>query len=249
MEEKDLINQLESIQFDEIELHSHKALLRTALLERHATKLGDYSDNKNLLHRIKEGITLKERLWRPAFAGIMVVMLIIISVFTFPPFLGQHEKALAAEIARNSIEVVEALQGEEISGIKIIAITDNLATVKVEGVEGGSIIVKVSLLERVVRQIIIGELTGEEVEKITSILNGEPDVLEIINQGAVISGLHVYKVVMPENNAEKEPLEKRVQVTIVLEIRKYDADIDIISGKVLWFGEIGSPGWFERQVW
>jgi hypothetical protein len=59
-------------------------------------------------------------------------------------FLGQHEKALAAEIARNSIEVVEALQGEEISGIKLIAITDNLATVKVEGVEGGSIIVKVN---------------------------------------------------------------------------------------------------------
>jgi hypothetical protein len=31
MEEKDLIEQLESIQFDEIELHSHKTLLRTAL--------------------------------------------------------------------------------------------------------------------------------------------------------------------------------------------------------------------------
>jgi hypothetical protein len=39
---------------------------------------------------------------------------------------------------------------------------------------------------------------------------------------------------MPENNAEKEPLEKRVQVTMVLETRKYDADIEIISGKVLW---------------
>lgn len=249
MEEKDLINQLDSIQFDEIELHSHKTLLRTALLKRYAAEVGDSTSNKNILHRIKEGITLKVRLWRPAFAGIMVVMLVIISVFAFSSFLGQHEKALAAEIARNSIEVVEALQGEEISGIKIIAITDNLATVKVEGVEGGSIIVKVNLLERVVRQIIIGELTNEEVEKITNILNGEPNIFEIINQGAVISGLHVYKVVMPENNAEKEPLEKRVQVTMVLETRKYDADIEIISGKVLWFGEVGGPGWFERQIW
>ncbi|MDD5486082.1 MAG: hypothetical protein PHW65_00790, partial [Dehalococcoidales bacterium] len=100
-----------------------------------------------------------------------------------------------------------------------------------------------------VRQIIIGELTGSEIEKITGILNNEPDILYIINQGAVISGLQVYKVVMPENNEEKEPLEKRVQVTIVLETKKYDADIDIISGEVLWFGEVGSTGWFERHIW
>ncbi|MDD4635720.1 MAG: hypothetical protein WC231_04940 [Dehalococcoidales bacterium] len=249
MEEKDLINQLESIQFDEIELHGHKTLLRTALLKRYAAEVGDSTSNKNILQRIKEGITLKKLLRQPAFAGIMVVLLIITSMVAFSYFLGQHEKALAAEIARNSIEVAEALEGEEISGIKIIAITDNLATVKVEGVEGGSIIVKVNLLERVMRQIIIGELTSEEVEKITNILNGESDILEIINQGAVISGLHVYKVVMPENNAEKEPLEKRVQVTIILETRKYDADIEIISGEVLWFGEVGSPGWFERHIW
>ncbi len=249
MEEKDLINQLESIQFNGIELHNHKTLLRTALLKRHATKVGHFGGIKKILYRMKEGMALKGRLWRPAFAGVMVVMLIIISVLAFPSFTGQHEKALAAEIARNSIKVAEALQGEEISGIKIVVIADNLATVKVEGVEGGSIIVKVNLLERVVRQIIIGELTSEETERITSILRGDPGIFEIINQGAVISGLHVYKVVMPESNAEKEPLEKRVQVTIVLETRKYDADIDIISGKVVWFGEAGSPGWFERHIW
>jgi hypothetical protein len=249
MEEKDLINQLESIHFDEIELRNHKTLLRAALLERHAMEAGDFSSIKKLLHRMKEGVALKRRLWRPAFAGAMVVILIILSVFASPSFLGRHEKALAAEIARNSIEVVEALRGEEISGVKTIAITDNLATVKVEGVEGGSIIVKVNLMERIVRQIIIGELTSSEIEKITGILNDEPDILYIINQGAVISGLQVYKVVMPENNEEKEPLEKRVQVTIVLETKKYDADIDIISGEVLWFGEVGSPGWLERHIW
>ena len=188
--------------------------------------------------------------WKTGLISILALVLVVSLAVTIPSLFGQGDKALAAEIAKNSSEVVAALEGEEISAVEVIEIKDDIATVTVEGTLGGIVTVKVDLLRKIVSQVISGQLTDEEIAEIIDILKADPVIRGILDEGAVIASLSVYKIVMPvvkEGEGPAEPLEKRVQVTIYLGDKGYEAEVDVIGEQIFWFGEIGSPEYHQRH--
>lgn len=93
-------------------------------------------------------------------------------------------------------------------------------------------------------------MTDEEIEEVVNILKSDSQVKELLDKGAVIRAMGVYKIkigMVKIGEGPAELLEKRVQVMMELGGKRYEADVDVVQHEIMWFGEIGSPEYHQRH--
>ena len=70
---------------------------------------------------VKGGLVSRQPVWKSALAGALAVALIVGLVLIIPPFIGQPEEVLAAEIAQNDTQVQDLLpEGTVVRVTKIV---------------------------------------------------------------------------------------------------------------------------------
>lgn len=83
-------------------------------------------------------------------------------------------------------------------------------------------------------------MSDEEIEEIVNILKSDSQVKELLDKGAVIRGMSKYMVsstVVKEGEGTAELTAARIMVHMELDGKRYEADVDVIRGEVLRFGE------------
>jgi len=242
MKDKDLIKKLENVELPEVELPSHQRRLKMALLESgYLRKRQSATVSERVKNRIKGGIDTimgifvsRRPVWQTVLASALAIVLIAALYITLPSLFGQSDKALAAEIAQNSSEVLAALGGEDISEVEVLEIKDDIATVKVGGTLGTIITVEVDLLAKIVTEVIGGpQLTDEEKETALNILNADPGVQALFAQGAVIHALLPIEIHLIAAETGEEVTETWAQAWINLGDKQYGAQVDLIRGRVV----------------
>ena len=181
--------------------------------------------------------------WKPMALGALAIIIVVGLVVALPPMFGKDTEALAMDIALNSPEVINALNDDTVASVRVTESTGDIVTVEVTGINGTHLDVTVDLSTKTVMEIRIGpaqNFTDDEVETVISILQSDDTIKALLEQGAVIQSMYNYSLKMePAKLGEGtgEIIEKKVNVTIALGDRLYLADIELISGQLLGFGD------------
>ncbi len=261
MKEEDLTSKLENLKLPEVELPSHKSQLKMALLkERHSASVAELVRTKiKGGGYIMRGILIsKQPVWRTALVSVLATVLVA-GLSTIPSLARQSNVSLAEEIVKNSSEVMEALNGEEISDLNVVHIKDNMATVLVAGASPFSeVMVDVDLLAKRVIQIFILPLETysikDEQERILRILEADPRTKTLLEKGAVIDthGMIIVSVFSSEIvegtglKISEGISDREAKFWINLGDKRYFAHVDLIQEKILWFGDTDSPEYIQK---
>ncbi|MBA7616467.1 hypothetical protein ES703_23763 [subsurface metagenome] len=189
------------------------------------------------------GLVLRQPVWKTAVIGVLAVALIAglgLGTLLLP---GQSSEALAAEIAKNDPQVRLALSGGEVEVVKVVRIVDDEGTVICEGTMGQLVIAEVDLKNEVVTEVIfMPELTEAEIEEAVNIARNDPEVQQLLDQGATIGNVSpMYSFVMRVNLETGEIEEfsgSLVRVEIELGENIWVAQVDLDEGKVVRLAEI-----------
>jgi len=268
MKEEDLINKLESTQLPEVELPSHKSRLKMALLKR------GHSNNALEMPRVKRGIIAlksifisKQPVWLTALVSVLVIALLVGLPITLPLLAAQSDTANAKEIVLNNIDevILEALGSEEITELHVVHNKDNIATVLLAGDSPVfKVMVDVDLSAREIIEVYIlpseeflqptgSGMTDEEKDKILKILNTNPDIKALFDEGAVLAPemitTSVSVGIIDDDTglitAEGVP-DEEVKLWIILGDKRYFAHIDLIREEILWFGDTENPEYSQK---
>ena len=155
---------------------------------------------------VSKGLSSRQPVWKP-LAGALAVVLVAGLVLTIPPFLGQSQEILAADIVQNDPQVYDLLpEGTDVRVTKIVKpgrgsifhVSLVIPSESIWGVENGSeaIIIEalVDVHERKVlelkavssRETLITPLSVVEKERAMEIAKADSRVQEILNNGAEI---------------------------------------------------------------
>ena len=130
--------------------------------------------------------------------------------------------------------------------VRVTESTGDIFTVEVWGINGTHLDVTVDLSTKTVMEVLVGpaqNFTDDEVEKVILILQSDDAIKALLEQGAIIQSMSNYSLKMkPAKLGEGtgEIIEKKVHVTIALGDKLYLADIELISGQLLGFGDYGT---------
>lgn len=87
---------------------------------------------------------------------------------------------------------------------------------------------------------IVSQMSNDEIDEVINIIEKDPEIKAILDEGAVISNLSNHLLAMEPVKIGEGPgelSEKRVWVGIDLGNKHYYADVDVIREKILWFGD------------
>lgn len=239
MKEEELIKKLENTELPNIELQSHQRRLKMALLDagylnkrQHGLTILELAKSK--LKGVKDtmirGLISRQPVWKTATVSVLALALVLGLSLTIPSLGADSVYAQAAEIAKNSPEVLTAVG--EVNEIQVIDISEIEGTVIVDG-ETDTVMAKVNLetgeVTEVVRFVIDDQAAIEIAE-------ADSRVQALLDAGATISGVStVYMQGVSGNVATgefEEFCEARVTVEIVDSENIYSAHIDMSAGKV-----------------
>lgn len=181
--------------------------------------------------------------WKPVALGALAIIIVVGLVVALPPMFGKDAEALAVDIALNSPEVISALNDDTVESARVIESTGDIVTVEVTGINGTHLDVTVDLSTKTVMEVVIGpaqNFTDDEVEKVILILQSDDTIKALLEQGAIIQSMYNYSLKMKPamlGEGTGEIIEKKVHVTIALGDKLYLADIELISGQLLGFGD------------
>jgi len=186
---------------------------------------------------------IRRPVWKPVALGALAIIIVVSLVVALPPMFGKDTKALAVDIALNSPEVINALNDDTVESVRVIESTGDIVTVEVTGINGTHLDVTVDLSTKTVMEVVIGpaqNFTDDEVEKVILILQSNDTIRALLEQGAIIVSMANYSLKMELaklGEGTGEIVEKKVHVTIALGDKLYLADIELISGQLLGFGD------------
>ena len=163
---------------------------------------------KGGMNMLRRGLVSRPPVWKPALVAVLVAVLIVGLALVIPPYLGQSQEVLAAEIAQNDPQVQELLpEGTAIRVVKAVRPVERgifhvLFLIPCESIwgeegENQAVIIdtSVNVRERKVVEVRalkveaanITPLSDAEREKAIEIAESNPEVQEILNSGAEIS--------------------------------------------------------------
>ena len=200
MKNEDLIKKLESARLPEAELHTHRRLLKTALLENYA-----YASNKTATAAKRRRIPIMSIItgffrsdrpaWQKATVSTFAVVLLLITALAInmSPLVRDYE-AMAMEAALNNPEVQQIIEDEEIDteNIKIAAVFDTENGLKYYVRIGEKNIVAVELSKWLLNTEIVEVLiettpvTDTKKQELIEIACTNPEIKALFEQGASI---------------------------------------------------------------
>ena len=181
--------------------------------------------------------------WKWAAFSLASVIVLVGAAITIPSLFGDDKGVMAREIATTDQNVMNIFDDESIVSSRVVDIQGNVFTIEVIGTGGTQTQVKVDMGSRSVTEIIIGpagNFEDEEIETIFAILQADDAVKALFDQGATIKSISNYFLAMKPakiGEGEGEITSKKVHVTIALGEGLYLADIELVSGSLLGFGE------------
>ena len=210
---------------------------------------------KGVIDIIMRGLVSRQPVWKTALGSALAIALIIGLTVGLPSLNGQSSEALAAEIAENSPQVKAALGDEEIEVVRVIKIVDDEGTVICEGTTGRFVTAKVDLEAEEVTEVKVAmeivempELSDADEQEAISIAKADPEVQELLDQGATIGEVFPIYAFGTMTNLEtgetEECSETMTLVRIELGERSWAARIDLTEGKVVRLIET-TPGAME----
>jgi len=258
MKEEELIKKLENIELPNIELQSHQHRLRMALLNAGYLKRQRVgvtilalakSEIKGGIDIIMKGLVSRQPVWKTALASVLAIALLIGLTIALPSLTGQSSEALAAEIAESSPEVKLALGDQEIEVVKVIKIVDDKGTVICEGTMGRLVTAEVDLESQEVTEVKVAieivdmpELSEADEQEAINIARADPEVKELLDQGASIGmvfPMYSFGMRMDVETGETEEFSGMlVRVAIELGEKNWLAHVDLAEGKVVRLIEI-----------
>ena len=199
MKEDELIRKLETVELPDIEVTGHRCRLRTALLEsgcftkqQEATTMAMVkARTAGVLGGIWGRLVTPRPAWQLGLGGVVVAAVVItVSLMTSLPG-GQTSHALAADIARTDPAVLAALESGAVSMVEITEVVGDIATIRVRGLTGDELSVKVDIDTKEVTAVTIvfsgPRLSAENEELARSVARADPRVQAILDQGAGIT--------------------------------------------------------------
>ncbi len=200
MKNEDLIKKLESARLPEAELHTHRRLLKTALLKNYES-----ASNKTaaavkrrtipIMNTITGFFGSNRPVWQKALASTFAVFVLLIAALavTMSPLVRDYE-AMAVEAALNDPEVQQIMEDEEIDmkNIKIAAVFDTDNGLKYYVGIGEKNIVAVELSKWLFNAEIVEVLiettpvTDTKKQELIEIACTDPEIKDLFEQGASI---------------------------------------------------------------
>jgi len=206
---------------------------------------------------VKGGLVFQQPVWKAALAGALVAALITGLALIVPPYLGQPQEVLAAEIAQNDpqvkdllpegtvIRVVKAVRPVEKGIFHVLFLIPGESIWEEDGNKAVMINVLVDVRERKVAEVRalrieaahIAPLTEAEKEKAIEIAKADSRVQEILDSGAEIHTVIPLPFFQPSGSSLTV---KVVGVVLIapssdseVEIERWMVHVDLIEEKVV----------------
>ena len=201
MKNEDLIKKLESARLPEAELHTHRRLLKTALLEKFES-----SSNKTaaaakrrkipIMNTIKGFLGSNRPVWQKALVSTSAVFVLVIAAMavTMSPLVRDYE-AMAMEVALNDSEVQEIIEDEAIDtdNIKIAALvqTPDYIEYYIRVSDNDIVVVRLStgvFTTKIVDLIKIETMpiSNTKKQEVLEIARTDPEIKALLDQGVNI---------------------------------------------------------------
>ncbi len=200
MKNEDLIKKLESARLPEAELHTHRRLLKTALLKNYesaSNKTATAAKRRRIpIMSIITGFFKSNRpAWQKAMVSTFAVVLLLITALAInmSPLVRDYE-AMAMEAALNNPDVQQIIEDEEIDtqNIKIAAVFDTQNGLKYYVSIGEKNIVAVELSKWLFNTEIVEVLiettpvTDTKKQELIEIACTDPEINALFEKGASI---------------------------------------------------------------